>query len=80
VTKKVNGVLCVFSCAVREFSATALNQVKENIYQSKDNIQQRIEYYFSGTLNHSLTKPRKLIGLSPHASILGTNSPGVTSA
>jgi hypothetical protein len=61
----------------REFSVTALNQVKETFIYLKTTSIKRLNTTFSGNLNHSLTKLRnKLIGLSSSGSISGTNSTG----
>jgi hypothetical protein len=61
----------------REFSVTALNQVKETFINLKTTSNKNLNTTFSGTLNHSLTKLRnKLIGMSSTGSISGTNSTG----
>jgi len=61
----------------REFSVTALNQVKETFIYLKTTSNKKLNTAFSGTLNHSLTKLRnKLIGMSSSGSISGTNSTG----
>lgn len=63
----------------REFSTTALNQVKESFINLKRTSKKGLNSTFSGIFNHSLTKLRtKLIGLSSAGSMSGTNSAGRT--
>jgi hypothetical protein len=63
----------------REFSITALNQVKETFVNLKTTSKKDLNSTFSGILIHSLTKLRiKLIGFSSSGSISGTNSTGRT--
>lgn len=62
---------------IREFTSTALNQVKENFIKLKKTSNREVNATFSGTLNHSLTKLRtKLVGMNSSGSISGTNSTG----
>jgi hypothetical protein len=61
----------------REFSVTALNQVKETFIYLKTTSNKELNSTFSGTLNHNITKLRnKVIGLSSSGSISGTISTG----